>query len=243
VTICREWSLVKSTETERRAHLLHCRSWSCPLCAPDRRRQLMAAAAGGDPKSFLTLTVNPSTGTSPEDRRSALGKAFGHLIKRLRRDHPDDEIEYLAVVEATEAGEPHLHVLLRAPFIPQAEISRDMDELIGAPVVDIRRVKSLREVVRYVAKYIAKEPARFGTSKRYWSSRGYELVKFERKAKKQDGPSPWYIDRRPWREIIIEWTYQGFAVRRDGDEALFGIPAPPGSLSALSGLPRIEVTP
>jgi len=179
LTICREWSLVKQTESFAEAKSLKCRSWGCEECQPVRRRQLMAQAASGDPTRFITLTANPREGVDPEDRLKRLSHAWAIVVKRIRRMHPGETVSYLAVVEATKAGEPHLHILFRGPWVAQKWLSSVMHELANAPIVDVRRIKDRQQVVNYVAKYIAKKPAQFGTSKRYWQTPDYQLEKDE----------------------------------------------------------------
>jgi len=171
---CREWTLVKHCENVRLVKPLFCKSWGCELCQPLRRAQLMARAASGAPNRFLTLTVNPRVGDSPADRLRMLSHAWNVLVKCLRREHGTAAVQYLAVVESTKAGEPHLHILLRSPFIPQGWLSARMAELTGSPIVDIRKIHNTTQAVRYVAKYVGKRPAQFGTSKRYWLSKDYE---------------------------------------------------------------------
>lgn len=223
MTICREWTLVKSAPTSRHAKPLYCRSWNCDVCRPKRKSQLLALASSGNPTRFLTLTVNPATGTDAESRLKLLTHAWKVLVKRLRRAYGNDAINYLAVVEQTKRGEPHLHILLRSPYIPQAVISEAMRELIDAPIVDIRLIRSQQEVVRYVAKYITKAPTQFGKNKRYWQSTAYELDKLVTSDKQERLPSPWRVDRRGISEIIEEWMYEGFATRRGQDDRLVGI--------------------
>jgi len=174
----------------------------------------MAQAASGEPVRFLTLTVNPRIGESPYDRLRALSLAWRTTVKRLRRLYKAATIEYLAIVEATKAGEPHLHILLRAPHIPQTYISECMRELIDSPIVDIRKIRSVKEVIRYVAKYVTKAPAQFGTAKRYWCSSGYSLSAEPKGEGDQIHAQPWRIDRRPLGEILAEWIWEGYAPRR-----------------------------
>jgi len=173
VTLCRESSLVNHTATKTTAICLKCKSWTCEHCAPERRRQLMAQASAGNPNRFITLTSNPRSGETAQEALKTLSHAWNVIVKKLRRAHPKRRSEYLAVVEATKRGMPHLHILYRGPFVPQRVLSHWMAELAQAPIVDIRRVKNQREAVRYVAKYITKKPAQFGASKRYWKSRAY----------------------------------------------------------------------
>lgn len=211
MSFCQDWSLVKAEPGRKSGRPLFCRSWSCPECAPRRRAQLMAEAAAGNPTRFMTLTVNPATGSDPADRMRRLAWAFRTMVKRLRRARPGRSIEYLAVVEATEAGEPHLHVLLRSPYLPQHELSAIMDELTEAPVVDIRKVRSARDVVRYVAKYIAKAPARFDGSKRYWSSQHWEQHSQDELEQLKKQTSGWSVDRNPLWLLERIWRNEGFS--------------------------------
>lgn len=91
------------------------------------------------------------------------------------------KLHYMAFNEETEAGEPHLHILLRTRYIPQKWISQIMDILMSSPVVWIERIRGAGKCIAYVAKYVTKSPAQFGKHKRYWVSRNYEIVKKEYK--------------------------------------------------------------
>jgi len=222
VSLCTAWTLVKNLPDERHARPLYCRSWRCDICNPRRRSQLMAKAASGEPGRFVTLTVNPDSGGSPYDRLMALSGAWNVLVKRLRRMFPGKEVEYLAIVEETKAGEPHLHILLRSPFIPQKVLSEAMRELINAPIVDIRKIKNMREVIRYVAKYIAKAPAQFGSAKRYWCSKAWEVPTDSEE--ETDGPaqSHWNIVRESMGFVISLWMEEGWTARRDKGDSMVG---------------------
>jgi len=216
MTLCREWSIVKHEPGMRHCMPLFCRSWQCEICAPKRKSQLMALASSGEPTRFLTLTVNPSVGISPSDRLSQLARAWRVIVQRLRRLHGVHSINYLAIVEETKQGEPHLHILLRSPYIPQALLSGWMGSILSSPIVDIRLIRSQREVVRYVAKYITKAPAQFGTAKRYWSSRDYELDKTNKPVKNTFSPFKWRVDMRHFMVILHEWGMEGFNAHYDG---------------------------
>lgn len=154
---------------------MFCRSWGCEECQPTRKRQLVALAASGQPTSFITLTVNPAHGPTARARARKLVDAWRVVVRRAKKKYGYRSIPYLAVFEATKAGEPHLHILARVKWIDQRWLSAQMRSLIGAPIVDIRRVKGKRMVARYVAKYVGKEPGKFGTCKRYWRTRDYQV--------------------------------------------------------------------
>jgi len=223
MTICREWVLVKHLPEEKHAKLLVCRSWSCEYCQPMRRTRLMAQAASGEPTRFLTLTVNPQIGDSPEHRLHMLANAWKITVKRLRRRYAPKPIEYLAVVEETKNGEPHLHILLRSPYISQRFISDCMGELIDSPIVDIRRIHTLKEVVRYVAKYITKAPAQFGKAKRYWCSQGYEVDKPDDKAPDRPKEPAWVLVREHISLVLTQWIQDGYVPRLEGPEQWLGV--------------------
>jgi len=222
MSLCREWSLVKHLPEQRYCKPLYCRSWGCEECGPMRRRRLMAMAAGGEPTRFCTLTVNPSEGESPEQRLAALSNAWRLVVKRLRRLHPSEPVEYLAIVEQTKAGEPHLHILLRSPFVPQAWLSAAMSELINAPIVDIRLIRHAAEVIRYVAKYVTKAPAKMGSAKRYWSSQGYNIPETPTGSTDPSIGPGWTIDKRPLHFIIEEWLYDSYQARHHRGDVLVG---------------------
>lgn len=103
--------------------------------------------------------------------------------KQVKRLH------YMAFVEATELGAPHLHILLRTKYIPQHWISQQMEALINSPIVWIEKVKGPRSAIQYVTKYVVKAPAQFGKSRRYWTSRFYRIVK-------KDKPERPVLDRQ-----------------------------------------------
>lgn len=210
MSLCTEWQLVKLTAEEKRSRPLYCRSWNCHICRPKRKSQLLALAASGEPNRFLTLTVNPAVGANPEERLKMLSHAFNLLVKRLRRRPGAPSIQYLAVVEETKRGEPHLHILLRSDFIPWRLISNVMDELIHAPIVDIRVIKSQKEVVRYVAKYITKKPTQFGTSKRYWHSKDYELDKLVQEVAETTPQVRWTVSRYSLNDLLWMWDMPGW---------------------------------
>lgn len=185
---------------------------------------MLAKAASGEPTRLLTLTVNPQHGESPADRLRGLSNAWRLVVKRLRRANPGKEVEFLAIVEETKAGEPHLHILLRSPFVPQALISEWMRELIDAPIVDIRRVKNAREVIRYVAKYVTKAPKQFDRMKRYWSSGSWE-----EKSEPPEQPTPlinvpWHVVQRSTYYLISDWLAEKYTFAGRSGEVIYAAP-------------------
>lgn len=196
--LCSESIVVNSGEGEKRAITLFCRSWKCEICQPKRKAALIALAQGGKPTTFITLTTNPAIGASPIARARALADAWRLIVKRAKKRYGLKKLPYMCVFEATKRGEPHLHILARVKWLDQKWLSQQMASINGAPVVDIRRVKSAAQIGAYVAKYVGKAPHQFGTSKRYWCTRDYDL-------------STWERDEEPgrWRD---RWSVEGITL-------------------------------
>jgi len=241
MSICREWSLVNQERNIRHARMLYCKSWNCPTCRPKRRSQLLAKCASGKPNRLITLTVNPLKGESPEHRLRLLARAWRVCVQRLRRRYGLSSIEYLAIVEKTKHGEPHLHILARTPYIPQAYLSEVMKELIDAPIVDIRAIKSQRNAILYVAKYVTKEPERIGTAKRYWSSVTYEIDQSEKPTRNKDREFAYTVSHFSLGRIARLWHSAGWSIASHDEESFTAeYRSPPGT---GSGTRQADATP
>jgi hypothetical protein len=90
-------------------------------------------------------------------------------LKKLKR------LPFLAVMEKTEAGWPHLHIQMRNIWMDGAWISEQMREMLDSPVIKINRIENRGRAAAYVAKYCAKCDAKYRRAKRYWQSRDYDL--------------------------------------------------------------------
>lgn len=172
---CREQSAVKREQHGFTAVSLPCKSWGCPDCQDNRKRQLTAQAMGGAPYTFLTLTSRRKPGKSANAAALELSRAWRLIRLRLMRKYRWKALPFLAVVEATKLGWPHLHILLRVKYIPWQVLSAWMAELHDSPVVDIKHIDNQGRVAGYVAKYCSKCVHKFGTAKRYWQSRDYDI--------------------------------------------------------------------
>lgn len=188
-----------------------CGRWTCPTCSRYRRRQLQTAFITGNPETFITLTWNAGRAESPERARQIMGEAWKLLVARIRRAWPTQPFEYGVVVERCESGYPHFHILARAPFIPQVWLSDQWNKLIGAPVVDIRKVRDKHNLARYLTKYLTKSPERIGTGKRYWFSQGYRTTA-DKPAKRSRPTGPWFFDPDELPMLIARYRTYGFVV-------------------------------
>lgn len=212
--LCAQFLLVKPGDRSDDVLPLACRAWDCQYCAPRRKARLIAQAAAGNPNKLLTLTAKPKEGETPTERLTLLHTAWKKLTKRIMRKYHWPKLHYLAVVEKTKRGEPHLHILLRCGFIPQRWLSAQMQELAGAPVVDIRAIHNARHAIRYVTKYIGKAPGKFGTHQRYWMSRDWEQVKVDDDTTNQYDPYTMHITRQSWRDFIYDRHSTGWTVEQ-----------------------------
>lgn len=121
---------------------------------------------------------------------------FGHATRRIELH--DGKLPFIAFFEATKAGWPHLHILVRARWVDQAWLSAQAAELLSSPIVDVRRVRTPRGVARYVTKYLTKALKRWGTLKRYYSSRGWD-------ARPKLEPRPEPLPEVDWRTVQNNW--------------------------------------
>lgn len=101
--------------------------------------------------SFLTLT------TRRHLHPRVIKRFAQRLFKRVSRKYPSLSVVWR--LEFQRRGAPHLHcVCFNAPWIDRLWLVAAWGELVGQvnPVVDIRRVKSSRQLISYVSKYVAK---------------------------------------------------------------------------------------
>lgn len=176
--LCGE-QILSTTDGDRKVAVsLRCRSWGCDTCRPARQRQLVAQAISGKPNRFLTLTSRVRPGMTPKEAAQRLVLGWRRFRRQWEQEHKGKRIQFLAVFEATQRGWPHLHVLLRSPYVDVYEISKFFSEFDDSPNVHIQRVVDDGKQVSYCCKYAGKAGAQFGTLKRYWCSQGYALTVF-----------------------------------------------------------------
>lgn len=173
--LCSEAILVNSGSDGGQAVTLKCRRWSCDICRPGNRWEVIRKAEDGKPTTFLTLTVNPSRYECPDDAARDLKEAFVKLRKEIKKKYDIDKLPFIAVFERTQAGWPHMHLLIRSKYIHWKWISLVMKRLIGAQCVDIRRITKRKGAAHYISKYIGKDPHSFVGCKRWWRSHNYDL--------------------------------------------------------------------
>lgn len=210
--LCGNTSSVKHTDTGRCALPRYCGAWTCPACMPGRLTRLSEELAGGAPLLFLTLTWAVRPGFTPEDAARRQRQAWAKYVASYNREHGPRALQYMAVCEATKNGWPHLHILCRVPWIKAKELSAFMERETGSPMLKLLLLKSVRNVAKYLAKYMAKGPRQFGTLKRYWRTLGYLLPAFFEDRQARRRRAEWTADPRTWQEIGFDAALRGFRV-------------------------------
>lgn len=199
---CQEWSLVKSLNAEITVLPLRCKCWHCPECRPRRKAKLIHEAEAGQPTLFITLTSRYREGGDPHAAARDLVKAWRKVRAEHMKVHGKRSLSFLAVFEATANGWPHIHIVARCAWLDQRWLSKRMSALIGAPIVDVRRVDGIKKVAKYVGKYIGKNPEVFEGVKRYWRSLDYLTPEDKEEELDPCNQPTWTIVRQDWVEYI-----------------------------------------
>jgi hypothetical protein len=161
-------------------------------------------------RRFLTLTIRPIPGATPADELAIMNHAWNLLWKRIQRRHGNAAKGYVKIIEVTQRGHPHLHIGLDTPFISQRQLSQHWADLVGSPVVDIRRIHTQRGVARYLAKYLSKQDGRIPGHRRYSSSNGF-LPPFRREEPEEgEIPPSWRYSPTEFAELIRGLTASGY---------------------------------
>ena len=231
MTLCTDMTLVKVEADQITIMPLRCRCWDCDHCQPIRKAILIEEAMTGHPNMFLTLTVKAQLPGSPERHARQLVKAWRTIRRRAIKKYGYKALPFMAVFEATKKGQPHLHILARCKWLDQAWLSDQMRQLMNSPIVDVRRVDNPDRAVKYVAKYVGKEPHHFGTTKRYWRSLDY----LQPSPDEEDAPPPyltWKVVPRTPDDTLQWYARHGWNIANWTKEEYYLTRAPPASLFA-----------
>lgn len=194
--VCPTGTIMASAAGTYQLFPARCKKWSCDPCGKKKARALAARIARARAYSFLTLTYRADPAISPQLALDRLNDAWRKLWKRWKREYGAACKGYVKIVELQKNGTPHLHLALRAPFIPQARISAAWNELTGSPIVDIRVVKTQSGISRYLSKYLTKARERVA-SRRRWSQSKQFLPHEEKRQQEPDDAPVTYSYHRP----------------------------------------------
>lgn len=178
--LCTERSLVKHGSNTLSVRPLRCKRWSCEHCRGLRKRDLWHKAFKGDPRIFLTLTMQHGPDEDPSAVAEKYVVGWRMLRQYLCRKLGRKTLTFLAVFEKhPKSGFPHLHILLRGGYISRTLIKQWWEKEGYGYIVDIRLAKNPRQRASYVSKYVASDPGGFEHCKRYWCSQDWDPKKVE----------------------------------------------------------------
>ena len=221
VGFCSAITIMTQREGYLTAAPLRCRCWHCEHCQPWRHAELADMARRGRPTTFLTLTVRGGGGADPTENANLIRDAWQKLVRIIKRVYRLERLPFLAIFEEHQSGQPHLHILGRFPFIDQKWLSAAWEGLTGAFKVDIRRVRSMRGVARYVAKYVSKAPKMWAGTKRYWRSQDW-LVEPERERPVLDTPMlSFWVQQSNISMVATSYIQRGWSACTDGNRWAF----------------------
>src|SRR3546814_1256446 len=100
----------------------------------------------------MTLTCQPSRYETPDEAARDMKRALVLLRRHLKEKKGIDKVPFIVVFERTQNGWPHMHLLVRAPYVHWKWLSLEMKRLIGAQSIDIRRVGKRKGAAYYISK-------------------------------------------------------------------------------------------
>ena len=217
---CREHLVSATTGGQTHFFPAQCKCWSCENCAPWLRETLANRIVSGKPTAFLTLTYRERAEGTKDEHARELVDAWVIVRKRINRWIAPAVIEFAAVMEKQKNGEPHIHLALSGPFIPQRLLSKWMHELIDSHRVWIKEITDPIDAAGYLTKYMTKDPNRFKGCKRFWFSRHYEPEKNDDEQTKQQPDSSERWQHTSLAEIREAAVILGIDVTHDSSARL-----------------------
>jgi len=137
---------------------VNCKSWHCSYCGPRRaalsKHRIAASAEKLGLNYFWTLTLPKGLAPNPLTEVKRIRKSFNKLREYLRREFGGAP-RYICVLEFTQAGVPHLHVLWYR-YIDHAWMSQSWADLGAGYVVWVKKVTAVK-VARYLSKYLTRD--------------------------------------------------------------------------------------
>jgi len=172
---------------------------------------VIAKAMAGKPRAMLTLTCDPKRYATPDEAARDMKRALVLLRRHLAKRFNIEKLPFICVFERHKSGWPHMHLLIRGPFIPWKWLSLTWKRLIGAFQVDIRKIRGAADAAAYVAKYIGKEPFAFEGCKRWWRSHNFDQSEPEEKRRVRYGPS-WRQEAGTIDDFVAELRRTGAVI-------------------------------
>ncbi len=212
---------------------ISCKRWRCPTCGPRNARILKRRLSNLDTNRFVTLTYKLGPDETPQEAATNIKAAWVKLHKRILRRLNQTDVKYVLVIEWTQLNSPHLHCLLKSSFLPQRWLSRNWRECSGAPIVDVRRIRSAASAAAYLAKYLSKTADGVPRIHRYSASHGFLPPKLPHTYEPDDEIPLWaYYPQAP-SHTIDRLTRAGWTAHELGPDQTLLLPPPPNPQPSL----------
>lgn len=214
---CGEATLVNPAIGSGRAVTLFCKCWACQHCVAGCRRRLRGLFLAGEPDMFITLTWDTKLPGNPAQAARVMVRGWRKLRRRIARHLGIEPPPFYLVIEQTRKGYPHVHILLRMPFLWRGWLKRNWREITGSYIVDIRRLHSQRHAASYLSKYLAKVRQRFDGCNRHWGSQDYALDAPDNPPDVTARTPGWKVYKRNLRAFRDELETLQYLTHPDGD--------------------------
>ena len=178
-----------------------CKSWFCDECRPKNLKKLRARIFNSQmvqdykvkgfrdkyAQKFLTLTYPGKEFRkkfTPLKAYEQMVKAYDKLVRAIKRKWGN--FRFIRVVEPQQDGFPHFHVVLVGRSISKKEVLKDIENLwrfkYGMGFVRLNVItQSLEHAIRYITKYLSKNPQSMGKNKRIFTASRGALQSIEKK--------------------------------------------------------------
>lgn len=176
MTLCTDRVFVNADTTSAEIKGLRCKRWDCEICKPFNRMRVMHAAKNGRPNLFMTLTCDHKKYSSPSEAARDMKRGLVLLRRMIERRWKVKNVPFIVVFEAHESGWPHMHLLLRAPYMHWKVLRGMWEHITGAFQVHVSEIKTIGQALFYVTKYIGKDLGKFDGCKRWWRSHNYNQI-------------------------------------------------------------------
>ncbi len=219
----------------------NCKSWSCKACRNRKLGQVVSLMIYGCSRLTAPLLVSltfKTTGRGQSKQESLVTaeyaeKAFKEFIRRMRRLPWFQGFEWIRVVELTEAGQIHFHLIMGRPKIRNPdyhggrqvrcqkhpnwntwlrsacmcimhEFSHNWYSITkDSFVTDVRKIYDIEGAAWYLAKYLSK--AMYGPQRQKIIQKGYLRRYFT------SGHWPRGAQMRRLGTVLKAWVGNGFA--------------------------------
>lgn len=161
------WIFIHAETRKLRIVANKCGLRYCPRCSRRLRARLadeMSSAMKNHPEyswRFVTLTLQ-SSAAPLRDQISFLRASFRRLRQQALWSASQDfgwAVVELTYNEESHLWHPHLHVVTKGRWIPQASLSLAWAKASnGSSIVDIRGIKRNSDAIGYITKYVGKAP-------------------------------------------------------------------------------------